>query len=210
MKAPEAGAASATLPRAAALSIAWAAGAWQARAFGIWPAVGTTAVVLGVLALCLDRAALQAALRPEGRALGWGLAAGAVMTAATYVVYPVFAWIVPFLRGEVADLYLAFGRPGIGAALVALPVVILCEEIVWRGFVFEALSTRFSWVATILLGSAVYALAHAPVGSLALVLACLCVGVCWNALRWWSESLAAAVAAHLVWDLVVLIFWPLD
>ena len=210
MKEPGARASSATLPRAAALSIAWAAGAWQARAFGIWPAVGTTAILLGVLALCIDRAALLAALRPDARALRWGLAAGALMTAATYVVYPVFAWIAPFLRGEVADLYLAFGRPGVGVALLALPIIILCEEIVWRGFVFEALSARFSWIATILLGSAIYALAHAPVGSLALVLACLCVGVCWNALRWWSESLSAAVAAHFVWNLVVLILWPLD
>jgi membrane protease YdiL (CAAX protease family) len=54
-----------------------------------------------------------------------------------------------------------------------------------------------------------YGLAHALVGSPVLVLACLCVGVCWNTLRYWTDSLASVFVAHILWDLSILVFFPL-
>lgn len=209
MSAPEVAGNAPSLGRALAFGLAWAVGAWQARTYGIWPAVGITAVLLGVTGLFLDGPSLRATLRLDRRVLATGLGFGAAMTAATYVAYPILEGIAPGMRSEVAVLYVAFGKPGLGLVLVCLPAIILCEEIVWRGVVFEALQARFSGLVTILLGSGLYALAHAPIGSLALVFACICVGVCWNTLRWWTGSLAAAVLAHLLWNLIVLILFPL-
>lgn len=196
------------LPAAALVGL-WAAGAWQAQTFGIWPAVGTTAVVLGLVGLWVDGPALLERLRPDRSALVAGLVVGVLMTVATYVAYPILEGFLPAMRGEVVRLYEAFGSPGLGVILVVLPIVVLCEEIVWRGVVYEALASRFSVPVVIASGSLIYALAHAPIGAMALSLACICVGICWNGLRWWTNSLAAVTVAHIVWDVSVLIVWPL-
>jgi membrane protease YdiL (CAAX protease family) len=65
------------------------------------------------------------------------------------------------------------------------------------------------WQSVVLVGTALYGLAHAPASSPVLVLACLCVGVCWNALRYWTDSLAAVFVAHMLWDISILFFSPL-
>ena len=55
-----------------------------------------------------------------------------------------------------------------------------------------------------------HALAHAALGSgLLLVVAFLC-GIAWGALRAASKSLLPPLVAHLVWDVVVLLWLPLD
>jgi membrane protease YdiL (CAAX protease family) len=107
------------------------------------------------------------------------------------------------------ELYGAFGEIGPWAAFVLLPLVVAGEEIVWRGVVYRALDGRMKWTGVVLVGTALYGLAHAPVGSPVLVLACLCVGVCWNALRYWTDSLAAVFVAHMLWDLSIIVLFPL-
>ena len=90
-----------------------------------------------------------------------------------------------------------------------LPLVVAGEEIVWRGVVYRALDGRMKWTGVVLVGTVLYGLAHAPVGSPVLVLACLCVGVCWNALRYWTDSLAGVFVAHMLWDLSIIVLFPL-
>ena len=131
------------------------------------------------------------------------------MTGATYVVFPLLTLIAPKLAGETRTLIHAFGQPGLGLGLLFLPFVVAGEEIVWRGSVYGALERRLPWLATVLVGTALYALAHAAVGSTVLVLACLCAGLCWNIVRSWTGSLTATYITHLLWDVVVLVLFPL-
>ncbi len=65
----------------------------------------------------------------------------------------------------------------------------------WRGVILAALA---------------YALAHAPLGSPVLVVVALSCGVVWGALRAASASLVPSLLAHLVWDILVLLWLPLD
>ena len=85
------------------------------------------------------------------------------------------------------------------------PVIVIAEEIVWRGAVQGALARRMRWLPAAVVGALVYALGHTPVGSPALVLACLGAGFCWSALRVLTDSLPATIVAHLVWDFAVLV-----
>ncbi len=89
--------------------------------------------------------------------------------------------------------------------LLLMPLVVTCEEIVWRGAVYEALRVRISRVPAVLVGTAAYAAAHVPIGSPALVLTAIGAGLCWNLLRARTDSLMAALVAHLVWDYAVLV-----
>jgi membrane protease YdiL (CAAX protease family) len=62
----------------------------------------------------------------------------------------------------------------------------------------------------VLLAAATYALAHAAIGSLLLVVVALLCGIVWGALRAASKSLLPPLIAHLVWDVLVLLWLPLD
>ena len=73
----------------------------------------------------------------------------------------------------------------------------------------EALSRRLSPVPAILLTSAVYAAAHAPVGPPMLVGLALACGLYWSLLRAWTGSLLPGLLSHLVWDFLVFVLRPL-
>lgn len=190
--------------RGVAYCLMWASGAWLSVYFGIWLAMGTTAAVLGV-----------AAVTSEGRAvLGrgfhsrvWliGFPAGLLMAGGTALLFGPMTSAFPALTEDVERLYATFRGPGLAVTLLLMPLVVTCEEIVWRGAVYEALRVRISWVPTVLVGTAAYSVALVPIGSPALVLTAIGAGLCWNLLRARTDSLTAAISAHLVWDYAVLV-----
>ena len=192
--------------RAVAYGLVWFLGAWAATYLGLWMAAGTTATLLGAVAIRFEGADV---LGEGAHARSWmiGLLAGLAMAAGTLVsVEPVTA-VFPALRADIVELYAAFRRPGMLAIVVLMPLVVAFEEIVWRGAIHNALRRRMSWPLAAVAGAVLYTLAHAPIGSAALLFTSLGAGLCWSMLRAYTDSLPAALAAHLVWDFVVLVFY---
>jgi membrane protease YdiL (CAAX protease family) len=190
--------------------VAWLVASASAGALGIWLALGGASVALGVAIFVLDRAAALRLLRPSARLLLVGAAAGWSMAAATYLLYPVFARVSPFIRPDMASLYGSFREPPRVIAALALLPVILGEELVWRGVVQTALARRLGPWRGVPLAALAYAFAHAPLGSPVLVVVALSCGMAWGALRAASASLVPSLLAHLVWDILVLLWLPLD
>lgn len=189
---------------ALAMASLWALGAWESHAYGIWGALGVSAVLLSATVLALEGRAVIGNGR-HARLWPIGIAVGLVMAGGTTVLFGPATTAFPALLGDVSRLYAAFGDPGSLATMLLLPVIVIGEEIVWRGAVQGALARRMSWLPAAGVGALIYALAHAPVGSPALVLTCLGAGFCWSALRGITDSLPSTVLAHLVWDVAVLI-----
>ena len=80
----------------------------------------------------------------------------------------------------------------------------------WRGVIQGALERRLGARRAVALTAGVYALGQAPLGSPTLVLAALACGLSWGALRAANRSLVPTVVAHLVWDMMVLVWLPLE
>jgi uncharacterized protein len=158
----------------------------------------------------LDGDRSRAALQPTLRLVLVGVAAGAAMAAVTYVVYPALARVLPFVPADMALLYSAFRAPSPAIAAIALAPLILGEELVWRGLVQGAIVRRLGSWPGVTLAAAVYALALAPLGVPALIMGALLCGIAWGALRVASGSLVPPLVAHLVWDVAVLIWRPLE
>jgi membrane protease YdiL (CAAX protease family) len=209
MSGPRAGAA----PRgsfvlAACFVVAWSLAVAAAHWLGVWPAIGGAAVLLGALALRFDATSLPL-LRPTARLLAIGASAGVLMGIATLLAYAPLADLSARVATDAAGLYAGFrGVPVALAMLVLIPVVI-GEELVWRGVVQSALARNLAPPAAVLAAGALYALAQAPLGSPLLVLVALACGSAWGALRAATHSLVPALAAHLVWDVMVLLWRPL-
>ena len=186
---------------------AWLLAAAFAGRAGMWLAVGSVAVLLGVVVAARDPG-VRARLRPTWRLILVGAAAGGCMVAATYAGSPVLH-VAPGVERDVQRLYSAFAAAGTRTALLALGPVIVGEELVWRGAVQGALEHRVSAGAAAALSAVAYALAHAPIGSPLLVLTALGCGLVWSALRAVTGSLIPALVAHALWDVVVLVAFPL-
>jgi membrane protease YdiL (CAAX protease family) len=201
----------ATTSLALACMVVWlAAAAASTGALGIWLAIGGAAVGLGVVVFVLDHAAALRSLQPSARMAFVGAAAGCLMATATYVLYPALARLSPFIATDTARLYASFrALPPIIASLALLPVII-GEELVWRGVVQTELVRRLGPGAGVALAASAYALAHAPLGSPVLVVAALLCGMAWGTLRAATRSLVPSSLAHLVWDVLVLLWLPLD
>jgi len=190
--------------------VAWLAAAALTRPLGIWPAIGGTAVALGVAILLLDRPRPTALLRPSPSLAFLGVAAGGLMAAGTYALYPVCARLVPSIASDTAKLYSAFRSPSPVVTSIALVPVVLGEELVWRGVVQASLVRHLGAWRGVILAAVVYALVHAPLGSPVLVAVAFFCGLAWGALRATTASLVPTLVAHLLWDVLVLLWMPLN
>ena len=191
---------------AIAIVAGWLLGATLTHTVGLWIGLGSPAIVLAVTTVVRCGRDLDG-WRVSVRGLAIGGVVGVAMTMGTLALFGPVTAFIPALRTDVVGLYAALGHPRPMTALILLPLIVTCEEIAWRGAVFQALSSRLAWAPAAVTGSLLYAVVHAPIGSPALLVTCLAAGLCWNALRAWTRSLPAVIFAHLIWDAGVLLLY---
>jgi membrane protease YdiL (CAAX protease family) len=189
--------------------LVWILGALASHRLGIWAGVGGVGLALGAAVLLRARRLVAPLLVPAARPILVGLLAGGLMVSATYLLYPPAGRWVVSVPEQTAGLYRAFSGPAGLVSLLLLPPVILAEELVWRGAVQTVLCRRLGPMPAAILTVVAYALAHAPAGSPLLTFVALACGLYWSLLRLASRSLLAPLLAHLLWDLALLVFWPL-
>ena len=93
-------------------------------------------------------------------------------------------------------------------AVPLLLLIVLGEEIVWRGAVTLPLAARLGPWAGVLAGAVAFAVAHLPLGVPVLLVAALGAGAFWSALAVKTRSLVPALVSHVLWDLTVLFWLP--
>lgn len=175
----------------------------------IWLATGGFAAVSLPALAVLWRPALRRALRPRPRPLAWGAAAGVALAAASHALHPLACALVPSLEASVADLYAELAAPpGPVAALPVLAVVVLTEELAWRGPLLERLAERLGPAGGLAAHLAVYTAPQLVSGSPVLIALALGCGLVWGALRLRLGGLDAAFACHLVWAGLVFVALP--
>lgn len=233
--APGLAATSALVWFAAGLSARWI-GIWPALG-GAAVVLGAWALLVDASGV---RSRLAPDRRSLAGGLALGLVTGAVTVAATYLLYPVVVAAAPWLAAQADALYDAFRAPSTLVVTLALVPIVVGEELVWRGVVQGAVARRDevrrdearrtgakrnearptgarptgarptgAW-RTAVLTAALYALAGAAVGSTLLVLVSYGLGLVWSLVRGWSGGLVAPIVAHVTWNVVVLIWLPLD
>ena len=197
----------------------WLASFAALARIGSWAPFALAGAALAALSLSSDVAA-RALLRPSLPKAGVGLAAGLLMAALTHAA---FAFVTPLLPEARTATVRLFGLLNVGgfspAARAGLVIVIAaCEEVIFRGALAglpggredqRLHRVRRGDLAPIIPLAAGYALATATLGSLLLMVCAFGCGVVWGALRVATRSLVAPIVAHVVWDLAVLVVWPL-
>ena len=135
-----------------------------------------------------------------------GLAASVVMIVATYGLYPILAHAMPYVERSVRALYvdkLRIPSPTL-LLLIVTGLIVVGEEILWRGVVQEAIERRIRGLWGVVVSAVVYGVSHAFIGSTLLVIVAVICGLYSSFIRNRTRSLVPALIAHLIWDLTIL------
>lgn len=116
---------------------------------------------------------------------------------------------LPFAN-QISRLYGRFSPELFWHYLVLVLILAPGEEIFWRGFIQKRLSKYFSIRMSIALSVILYASVHLYSGEFILVLAAMIAGLAWSILYAWKRSLPLVIVSHIVFDLLLFVFIPLN
>lgn len=138
-----------------------------------------------------------------------GLGVGGAMAAATWILYPISIDLVPSIAVEVPKLYALLRQPpGPVWAFPVLLLVVTAEELVWRGLAIDVFSRHTTASGAVLLAALLYTLPQVAFRSPLLVVVAFSCGMVWGVLRARTGGLTAPLLAHLIWDLLVFVLFP--
>jgi membrane protease YdiL (CAAX protease family) len=181
------------------------------ESLNIWVGTGAAAVVSFFLLRRLPNPPTIRAEEVTRSSVMAGLAVGTVMAIATWTLYPPSAELVPAISSEVPKLYALLRQPP--GPLWAFPVLVLvvaAEEWVWRGLAIRIFLRRMGPAAAVVVAAVIYVLPQVAFRSPLLVVVAFLCGLVWGALRVWTRGLAAPLIAHLLWDLLVFVLFPVE
>jgi uncharacterized protein YbjT (DUF2867 family)/membrane protease YdiL (CAAX protease family) len=181
-------------------------GAGFLRGGDVWTSLFAAGLVLAAGALGIG--GVRDLLRPTPGRLALGVGIGLLQFAVTKAVLAGLSAAWPGWTSLARDLYAWQGPHGRLFLAATLPLVVLSEELVWRGAVTRFLADRAGWLAGVGGGALLFAAAHAVSGNPLLVAAAAICGAFWGWLAEAFDDLSVPFAAHLVWDVLLLFAWP--
>ena len=196
--------------------LVWAGCFWVLQRTGQWLHFAFAGCAMGI-AVIVSGAVPKALLQPTRRALVVGVLVGVVMVFVTHAGYRAVAQLWPDVVAETAALLGLLNVVGFSGWARALLIATIAssEELVFRGLLPTggAASTRFRPAPREILAmlglTLLYALTTAPLGSGLLVGCAIVCGSIWAVLRLTSGSLIVPMLAHVIWDMGVMVLWPL-
>ncbi|MEA3321879.1 MAG: lysostaphin resistance A-like protein [Bacillota bacterium] len=142
--------------------------------------------------------------------ISYGILSGTILYAIFLVTYLILE-VLPFpLIIFVEELYLIVGPNSWWHYFALILIIIPGEEIFWRWYLQSKLVDRYGQLLGVVAGACLYALAHIWTGNPMLVAAAATAGVVWGTLYVWKNSLPLVILSHLVFDIWLLIIFPLN
>jgi membrane protease YdiL (CAAX protease family) len=181
------------------------------RQFGgadMYSVMGPYALAVVIVLWLLRPRALKRWLVPTRYAILHGLLGGTIITVGTYFVYDLAAALIPGLDSLVEGLYGAANTQALPVALAWVSLIILAEEVLWRGVLLESLDRRLPRAVASIVSVSIYTVAQLGSGSWVVAAMALVCGSIWTWQRRASDSLVAPLLSHLIWTPTVILIHP--
>ena len=185
---------------------------------GTWIPFAFVGLVLTIFAVS-RRVVPRSLLQPSLARTTVGIAGGALMVVGTHLAYRAIVTFAPQVAGATRQLLVLLNVAGFSPVVRALLIVLIasCEEVLFRGLLPTSATPGSSLphrpsmrqLAQTVAFAAVYAFTTLPLGSALLLLCAFACGSLWGLMRIATGSLVVPLLAHVVWDLGVLLVWPL-
>lgn len=173
------------------------------------PWKGMTVAMGLLLAASLALGAVRRRLAPTPKRLLLGLAAGGVLYGLTRAGVLVLKAAWPAWEGYARELSSWKGGHAPVFLAITLGMIVAAEEVFWRGVVARYFMERAGAAFGILIGTLLYAAAHAATMNPLLMAAAIGCGLYWGLLAAATDDLTAPIVSHLVWDVMVMFVTPL-
>lgn len=141
--------------------------------------------------------------------LTYGLFSGVILFVLFFLGNSLLHMIDLPLKGSVAKLYKQMSPTEIWQYIVLFLIIIPGEELFWRGFILKRLLRKIKFGPSIVISTLLYASVNIYSGSSHLILASIAAGLFWSSLYVWKRSIPLLIVSHIVFDLILLVLFPL-
>ncbi|MFN0250622.1 MAG: NAD(P)H-binding protein [Kofleriaceae bacterium] len=175
-----------------------------------WRSTAIAALASSAIALWALGAHARALVRTTVWNAAGAIALGGLLVAATHGTYRLASSLSPPLAAHVRDLYASIdvGAPPLALALLTT-IVVLGEELIWRGVAFEILGPATPKLALCAISVGLYVAPQLVGGEAVLVIAAALLGSIFAAQRVVTGRLVDPFLTHLVWSVSVFVVVPL-
>jgi len=139
-----------------------------------------------------------------------GLGSAVVLYVVFYLGDFFSSLLFDFAKEQVGNIYqLKEGENPLFLSLLLVLLVGPAEEIFWRGYIQRTLGAKYGeWIAFIVT-TLVYTLVHIWSFNFMLIMAAMVCGIFWGLLYKYNKNLVTLIISHAVWDVSVLILFPI-
>jgi hypothetical protein len=177
---------------------------------GLWAGTSVAGAVGLGAAMWHALPGLAELLRPTLRSAGLGVLGGAVMALLTHLLYPLAVAMIPDVADQALVLYHRLDSPpGRVAAIPIVLLVVMAEELVWRGIAYAQLRRHLGRPAAVAVATLIYAVPQLASGTWLLPALALTCGAVWTTQRAVSGNLVVPLLTHFTWNLLVMVAFPL-
>ncbi|MER1984567.1 MAG: type II CAAX endopeptidase family protein [Solibacillus sp.] len=146
---------------------------------------------------------------PTWKYLIFGIGYGTI----TYGFIKLGSIILPYIdnttNNEISKFLTNYGPTNIWHYLLLIFIVVVGEEMFWRGYVQQQLKRWTSPVLAVFVTAILFSLSLAISGFVAGALAAMVAGVIWGLLYEWKKSLPLIIVAHVVFVLLLFLVLPI-
>ncbi|MDQ0185027.1 type II CAAX endopeptidase family protein [Cytobacillus sp. FSL W7-1323] len=139
----------------------------------------------------------------------WGTLSGVFLYGIFWLGYTGLSFIGLSITEPVAKLYSYYGAKNIWQYLLLIVLFAPGEEIFWRGFVQKRVMNYTNGFLAVGISSILFASVQFYSGSWALVLAALIAGLYWGTIYLWKRSIVLLITSHIIFSLLLFVFFPL-
>lgn len=177
--------------------------------YNLWVLGGIVASITCVLCLVSYGSPVSRLLSASPIEYGVGVATGLGLSLATHAAFAIAEGVWPQIAAGVAPLYAQLQVwPGVVIALPVLILLVVTEELIWRGLLYDLLTTKVRPFIAIFLGTIAFPIPHVLTGQWSLGLAALLLGGCCMLLRHYRKNIVVPILTHLIWNLCIMVIFP--
>ncbi len=130
-----------------------------------------------------------------------------------YSLFGLGNWLIHWtelpVKDSINELYLLVQPIAVWHYLLLFIVVIPGEELFWRGYVLKRIEKKLPRNLAIIISAVLYASAHIYAGAILLLIAAIIAGIMWGWLYLKTNNIWCCIISHLVFDLLLLVLFPL-
>lgn len=146
---------------------------------------------------------------PTWQYLIYGIGYGTITYGFVKLGYILLPYIDSTAEKDISKFLETYGPTNIWHYLMLIFIIVIGEEIFWRGYVQQQLKRFTSPMYAVFITALLFSISLAISGFLPGALAAIVAGLIWGALYEWKKSLPLIIVAHLTFVLLLFLILPI-